>query len=87
MKDKYPYYVPVQFSGGMLTKLYKNKKFDDHVQCINAINALLDKKSFLKNYQFLVLEYTGQYESNILYIISDKKTIFVKSPTNNFTNE
>lgn len=82
----YPYYIPVQIDGGILRKLFSNKKFKSHNEAVEAmtnhyknLERITNHNSFLTT-QNAILEYTGEYQSRIISLYTDGEYTFVKVP-------
>ena len=68
----YPYYVPAEITSGQMQKLFRDKKYKTQSEAIRALMtwAKNHKKIFDTN-QFVVLEYTANYECKILSIYTN----------------
>ena len=82
----YPYYIPVQMDGGILKKLFSNKKFKTHNDAVEAminkyksIANITNQNSFLTT-QNAILEYTQEYQGRIVSLYTDGEYTFVKVP-------
>lgn len=67
---KYPYYIAVIYSAGILVKIRfgtrEGKKFKTWSDCANAIRERYKKIPHSKEQQILIIEYTDQYQSKII---------------------
>ena len=86
MAQNYPYYIPAQIDGGILRKLFNNKKFKTHNDAVEAMTnryknlaEITNHNSFLTT-QNVILEYTAEYQGYIVSIYTNGEYIFVKSP-------
>lgn len=86
MAQNYPYYIPVQMDGGILKKLFSNKKFKTHNDAVEAmtnkyknIANITNQNSFLTT-QNAILEYTQEYQGRIVSLYTDGEYTFVKVP-------
>ena len=82
----YPYYIPVQMDGGILRKLFGNKKFMSHNEAVEAmtnryknLDEITNHNSFLTT-QNAILEYTAEYQGRIISLYTDGEYTFVKFP-------
>ena len=70
--QKYPYYIPVQVDAGQMRKLFRNKKYETYLQCVEAlVRWSLAHKNVWDTGQFALLEYTSQYQSRIIGVFTD----------------
>lgn len=67
----YPYYVLTYYSGGILTKVWDNKKFKTYTECKEALKKRLENFPVLNKYQCVILEYTEQYKSKIINVVQN----------------
>lgn len=68
MKTEYPYYVSAKVYSGQLLKIFKTKKYKTYTDCYFD---LIRWKNICKEGQFVILEYTSNYECKIVTIITD----------------
>lgn len=82
----YPYYIPVQMDGGILRKLFGNKKFKSHNEAVEAMTNRYKKLELITNHnsflttQNAILEYTAEYQGRIISLYTDGEYTFVKVP-------
>lgn len=82
----YPYYIPVQMDGGILRKLFSNKKFKSHNEAVEAMTNRYKKLELITNHnsflttQNAILEYTAEYQGRIISLYTDGEYTFVKTP-------
>lgn len=83
-KNTYPYYIPVILSGGILKKVFRDKKF---ITLQDVETSLFNRWKHLKSCnrlnitdQILILKYSNEYKCNIVKIYSplSKDTITIK---------
>lgn len=74
----YPYYIPAQITSGQMQKLFRDKKYNTHSDAMRALMAWSKNhpKIFNSN-QFVILEYTSQYECKILSIYTNGAYVYV----------
>ena len=86
MAQSYPYYIPVQMDGGILRKLFSNKKFKTHNDAVEAMTnkykslaEITNHNSFLTT-QNAILEYTQEYQGRIVSLYTDGNYTLVSVP-------
>lgn len=75
---KYPYYIASRYEASILHKA--DKSFSSWLDCINNLKKKLEDFPHLRNNQYVIIEYTGQYESKITDIFNKDNWISVSSP-------
>ena len=82
----YPYYIPAQVDGGILRKLFNNKKFKTHNDAVEAMTNRYENLAEITNYnaflntQNVILEYTAEYQGLIVSIYTNGDYTFIKAP-------
>ena len=86
MAQNYPYYIPVQMDGGVLRKLFSNKKFKTHNDAVEAMTnkykslAEITNQNLFLTTQNAILEYTQEYQGRIVSLYTDGEYTFVSIP-------
>ena len=86
MTQNYPYYIPVQMDGGILRKLFSNKKFKTHNDAVEAMTnkykslAEITNQNLFLTTQNAILEYTQEYQGRIVSLYTDGEYTFVSIP-------
>lgn len=86
MAQSYPYYIPVQMDGGILRKLFNNKKFKTHNDAVEAMTNKYNSLAEITNHnlflttQNAILEYTQEYQGRIVSLYTDGEYTFVSVP-------
>lgn len=70
MKTEYPYYVSAKVYSGQLSKVFKTIKYKTYTDCYFALKRWLFQIKSDKG-QYVILEYTSNYECKIVTIITD----------------
>ena len=80
--NNYPYYIVVFFDGGLLKKVFRDKKFKAYNSAFKAMNSMNPKyfKNFLKNNQVMILEYSAEYQGKIITISNFGELVSVNEP-------
>ena len=74
----YPYYVPAEITSGQMQKLFRDKKYKTHSEAMKAFMAWAkNHQNTFNNNQFVILEYTSQYECKILSIYTNGVYVYV----------
>ena len=83
----YPYYVSVFMDGGILRKIFNDKKFKTYNEAVNAMKNKYERLSKIwggKNYffdnQIAILEYTQQYQGRIVTLFTDGNEVEISMP-------
>ena len=82
----YPYYIPAQMDGGILQKLFGNKKFKSHNEAVDTMINRYKKLELITNHnlflttQNAILEYTAKYQGRIISLYTDGEYTVVKVP-------
>ena len=65
-KNTYPYYIAVHIDGGLMVKMFRDKKFKTFLECAEAIRKWsTNHQNIWKDWQIAILEYTNTYQSRI----------------------
>lgn len=73
-KNSYPYYIPVILEGGIIKKIFRNKKFfvlhDVETALFNRWKHLKSSNRLNITDQILILKYSNEYKCYIVKIYS-----------------
>ena len=74
----YPYYVPAEIGAGQMQKMFRDKKYKTHSEALGALMAWAkNHQNHFNQRQFVVLEYTSQYQCKILSVYTNGNYTYV----------
>lgn len=78
MAQSYPYYIPAKISAGQIQKLFRDKKYGTHSDCLRALMGWAkNHQNIFSSGQYVTMEYTGTYECKILSVYTNGTFTYV----------